>query len=63
MEPIPAAPPGAVVWQHGHWHWDGREYVWIPGRWIERPPVGEHFVPGRWAWGYSGWLWVPGHWQ
>lgn len=34
-----AAPAPGMVWLEGSWHWDGVEYVWIPGRWETAPPV------------------------
>src|SRR5256885_2257689 len=27
----PAAP--GMVWVEGYWHWNGVQYVWIPGHW------------------------------
>jgi hypothetical protein len=34
-EPIPPppaqAPANYFVWDPGHWHWSGQEYVWIAG--------------------------------
>jgi hypothetical protein len=32
-----AAPAPGMVWVAGSWHWDGIDYVWLPGRW-ESPP-------------------------
>jgi hypothetical protein len=29
--------PAGRVWVAGYWHWDGVDYVWVPGRW-EQPP-------------------------
>jgi hypothetical protein len=59
--PPPRGRPGEVL-QPGHWHWDGREYVWNPGRWMVRPPRTERFVEGHWHFEGRGWVWVPGHW-
>ncbi len=41
-EPMPevrSLPPApGMVWVAGSWHWDGRAYAWIPGRWETAPP-------------------------
>lgn len=56
---------GRFVWQPGHWHWDGRGYVWISGRYLIRQPGWGRYVPGRWAWRprMGRWVWVPAHWS
>jgi WXXGXW repeat (2 copies) len=33
---LPPAP--GMVWVGGSWHWDGRDWAWIPGRWEAAPP-------------------------
>jgi hypothetical protein len=42
-EPRPAAAAPGMVWVEGYWHWNGVQYVWIPGRW-ENPPPGNVWV-------------------
>ena len=32
-----AAPAPGMSWAEGYWHWNGVQYVWIPGHW-ESPP-------------------------
>lgn len=51
------------LWEPGHWHWNGREYVWIRGheiRWRERY---RRFVPGQWIFRGGRWVWIGGHWE
>ena len=38
IEVVPAPPPERerFVWVGGHWQWNGRDYVWEPGRYVER---------------------------
>jgi hypothetical protein len=36
VQSLPPAP--GMVWVAGSWHWDGRTYAWIPGRWENAPP-------------------------
>jgi hypothetical protein len=63
-ERIPPPPPGArMVWEPGHWHWNGRNYAWIGGHYI-RPMHGRsQFVRGHWVNERGRWVWVGGHWR
>jgi hypothetical protein len=65
VEVIPAAPgpPEAWVWQPGHWRWDGREYVWIPGRYAGRPHRVAQWVPPHWEPRPGGYAFIEGHWR
>jgi hypothetical protein len=65
VEVVPPAPGPRVVWEPGHWHWDGVRYIWIDGRYVERRPHYGHYVEGRWVWaGHEGrWIWRPAHWE
>jgi hypothetical protein len=57
------APGPHHVWIAGYHRWDGRAYVWVPGRW-ELPPSAYHaWVPGHWAQSHHGYYWVDGHWR
>jgi hypothetical protein len=33
-----APPAPGMIWIRGSWHYDGNQYVWIPGRWESPPP-------------------------
>jgi hypothetical protein len=59
----PPPPTERAVWDPGHWNWDGREYVWIGGHYIERPNVAMRWEPGHWVQQGGGWLWVEGSWH
>src|SRR5579885_2863897 len=65
VPPPPApAPANYFVWDPGHRHWTGQEYVWIPGRYVETPYKHALWVHGGWT--YNGdltWTWTPGHWS
>jgi hypothetical protein len=59
-EEVPPPPPAArVVWQPGEWHWDGRQYVWRPGHYVERLASYHRWEAGHWD-GRGDW--IPGHW-
>jgi hypothetical protein len=48
--PVPAplpeiqtsAPAPGMVWVAGAWHWNGADWVWVPGRWESPPPLPVH---------------------
>jgi hypothetical protein len=63
IAPPPSRPAEIVEWRPGHWHWDGREYVWIAGEYIERPRPTAAWVPGHWDDRGGRWVWVEGHWR
>src|SRR5690348_15312469 len=61
-EVIPPRPRPAeiVAWRPGHWQWVGRDFVWMPGEWIERPRREARWTPGHWVERPRGWVWVEG---
>ncbi len=64
VEQIPPPPPGRpLVWEPGHWHWNGAAYVWLAGHYIVGRPHWHAYVPGYWAHRGPGWVWIPAHWQ
>jgi|SRR5690349_15498558 hypothetical protein len=60
-EPVPPPPRERLVWQPGHWHWNGASYQWIPGRYVDQV-AGARWVPGHWEQRGGAWGWAPGHW-
>jgi hypothetical protein len=61
--PAPPGPQEVWVWQPGHWRWNGREYVWTPGRYVEKPVRTAQWVPPEWVPRGNGWVFVEGHWR
>lgn len=62
--PPAAAPANYFVWEGGHWHWTGIDFIWIPGHYLEAPY--QHAVWVHGGWNYDGnlyWTWTPGHWS
>ncbi|MDQ5873080.1 MAG: hypothetical protein M3547_12845 [Acidobacteriota bacterium] len=57
------APSARHVWIGGFHRWDGKAYVWTPGRWDLGPRVGAGWVPGHWKNTSHGWEWIEGHWR
>ena len=35
------------VWINGYWGWGGSDWVWVPGRWVERPHSNVGWTDGR----------------
>lgn len=65
VEVIPNPPVSAtpIIWQPGHWDWNGAGYVWTPGQYVPNTGHGNLFMPGWWAQTASGWQWQPAHWM
>jgi len=48
IPPPPSRRRDVVVWSPGHWRWTGRGWVWVNGRYIDRPRREAIWVPGHW---------------
>jgi WXXGXW repeat (2 copies) len=57
------APSAAHIWLPGFYRWDGRAYIWVPGRWELPPRARAAWVPGHWVHSRHGWYFVDGHWR
>jgi hypothetical protein len=56
------APSARHFWAPGYFRWNGREHVWVGGRWELRRP-GLEFVGPRWIVGSGArFEFIPGHW-
>ena len=60
--PLPPLSAEVQVWRPGHWNWDGRGYVWIPGEFQLRGTHSATFQQGYWRQRPSGWTWEPARW-
>ena len=54
VEPPPVARRGQV-WVPGHWQWNGREHVWVEGRYAARRT--------GYVWAPAAWVQVGGRWE
>jgi hypothetical protein len=65
VEIIPKPPVSAVplVWQPGHYEWNGAGYVWYPGEYVQRAGHGTLWQPGYWSRTGAVWAWQRGHWE
>jgi WXXGXW repeat (2 copies) len=66
-EPVPPPPSvetHVMYWQQGHWMWNGANWEWASGQYVQRPAPQAVWEPGHWAQQPSGgYVWVDGHWQ
>ena len=64
-EMVPPPPGGRMIWEPGHWHWDGYRYVWRGGHYVERRPHYGHYAEGHWRWNprQGRYVWMPAHWE
>jgi hypothetical protein len=76
MNPFPPVPPlqpeavpkppvtsEALMWQPGHWDWNGTSYVWSNGQYVPAAGHGSLWMPGWWSRTPAGWTWLPPHWM
>ncbi len=63
VEVVGVAPAPGFVWIEGHHTWEGRAYVWVPGRWEQPPSAHARWQRGRWRHNAHGWFWVEGRWS
>ena len=61
-EAPPARPAATHVWVEGYWHWNGVQYLWIPGHW-ERPPAGHIWIAPRYMTSEGRYVYQPGVWH
>ena len=63
--PLPPPPGDRYVWEPGHWHWTGAQYVWFRGEYVIRQVGFHNWVVGRWVWSPQAehWVWRPAHWE
>lgn len=64
VEIVPKPPVSAtpLVWQPGHYEWNGTGYVWYPGIFVQQLGRRPLWQPGYWTRRERGWVWIPGHW-
>ncbi len=63
-EQVSAPPPSSAVliWQPGHFDWNGIDYAWIPGKWVDRAGHGTLWQDGYWQQSGQTSVWIPAHW-
>ena len=58
-----ARPGPRHVWIPGYQRWEGRGYVWVPGRWELPPRPRARWVEPRWQHRRDGYVFVEGRWR
>lgn len=62
VELPPPAPSPQALWRFGHWSWNGRQFVWNPGQYVEPPSPTASWIPGYWEQRPEGWIRVDDQW-
>jgi hypothetical protein len=62
QRPLPPVSPDPLIWQPGHWDWNGTAYTWSPGLWVPREGHGSLWQDGYWSLVNGRYVWVPPHW-
>jgi hypothetical protein len=64
-EVVPAPPVSStqLIWQPGHYDWDGSQYIWTKGQWTEKTGNSTLWQDGYWQKQGDQYVWVPGHWM
>ncbi len=58
----PPAPYPNSVWVDGHWEWNGNQYVWMNGYWVQGR-VNHVYIQPRWERRGNGYVYVTGSWR
>ena len=61
-QPLPPLAAEEQIWRPGHWDWDGRGYIWIPGEYQLRGGRSGTYQQGHWRQDQGGWVWQPWRW-
>ena len=61
--PEPPRSRDPLIWQPGHYDWNGAGFTWTPGRWVQRAGHGTLWQDGYWRSDGNGYAWVLGHWM
>jgi len=56
-------PEAGFVWIDGYHRWDGKAYIWVPGRWEKPPHPHDRWVAHKWVKRNGGWVLVEGRWH
>lgn len=63
LVPLPPRSSVPLIWQPGHYDWNGALFVWTPGQWVERAGHGTLWQDGYWRREAGRYVWVPAHWM
>jgi WXXGXW repeat (2 copies) len=63
QEVLPPPPGPEFVWIGGYHRWNGRAYVWVPGRYNRRPHAAARWEAAHWEGRGRAHVWVEGRWR
>jgi hypothetical protein len=50
-------------WVSGYWGWGGRDWVWVPGRWVQRPRADVVWRDSQYYLSDGRRYWRSGYWE
>lgn len=60
---VAGPPPGpAMAFIPGSYQWNGAQYFWMAGRWVDIPAGYTRWIAGKWQRNHLGWYWSNGYW-
>jgi hypothetical protein len=62
-ETPPPPPASTYVWDPGRWYWNGTQFAWEAGKYVQKPTITATFVPGHWEQSPDGWTWIQSQWD
>ena len=63
VEVIPPTPGPQMVWEPGHWSFNGATWDWVPGHYEAAPQPTAQWIQGHWTQQPGGsWVWIAGRW-
>jgi hypothetical protein len=64
IETIPMLPdPQSEIWRPGYWRLSAGQFVWVPGKVIQRPSPTAVWASAVWVHHNYGWSFQEGHWE
>jgi hypothetical protein len=63
FRPPPSPAKHLWGWVPGYYHFDGGQYVWVSGAYVEGPTDHPHWTEGHWDPKDGGYLWTEGFWK
>jgi hypothetical protein len=60
---VGVAPGPGYIWTEGFWDLQGRNWVWVPGRWVRPPRAQAVWVRPEWRQEGGRWRYHRGYWR
>ena len=61
-EKVPKPTTASTSWIPGDYYFDGGDWLWDDGYFVDQPFTDALWVQGHWSDRTWGWTWIPGYW-